>query len=105
MSVVSKVFGVLLMLATLAVGAFVDIVLLLVGGITELVHGIQASAGGEIGWGIAHILFSGVGFFVAVGLCFLWGFLFFGMSWNKSRKNQRVIRPTSRMQGRRRVNL
>lgn len=90
MSVLRRTVGVLFILATLAAGAFVDIVLLLVGGITELVHGIQHDIAGQIGWGIGHILMSGVGMFLAVVLCFVWVAVFFGVDFN--RKARRTVR-------------
>jgi hypothetical protein len=87
---VSKVIGVLLILATVAVGIYVDLVWLLVGGITEIIHGAEVHpvSGHDIGWGIAHLIFSGIGVSVAAMLCLLWGALFLG------RSSRRKVRST-----------
>jgi hypothetical protein len=55
-------------LVLVAAGVFVDIYLFLIGGIREIVHGAEATPvnGNQIGWGAAHIIFSGVGFAAAI---------------------------------------
>jgi uncharacterized membrane protein len=87
----SKVTGMILILATIAAGIYVDIVWLLVGGITEIVHGVEAHpvAGGQIGWGVAHLLFTGIGVFAAVLLCALWAALLLGRSPKRRRAGVR----------------
>jgi hypothetical protein len=64
------IIGILGWLILLAAGAFVDVYLLLVHGIREIVQGAQAHplSGNLIGWGAAHVVFSGIGFFIAVVL-------------------------------------
>jgi TM2 domain-containing membrane protein YozV len=61
------VLGVIGWLVLLAAGVYVDIVLFLVGGINEIILGATSNPvnGDLIGWGVAHLLFSGVGVFVA----------------------------------------
>lgn len=75
----SKIAGVLLIVATIAAGIYFDIVVMLVGGITEIVHGATAHpvSGSQIGWGVVHLVFSGIGVFAAFLLCALWVMLFF----------------------------
>lgn len=62
------VIGILGWLALIAAGIYVDVVLLLVGGINEIVKGATAHPinGDLVGWGIAHVVFCGVGVFVAI---------------------------------------
>jgi hypothetical protein len=80
--VISKTFGALLILATVAAGAWVDIAWLLVGGIAEIIRGAEAHpvSGHDIGWGAAHVVLTGVGIFAAVLLGILWAALFLGRS-------------------------
>ena len=75
---IAKVTGVLLILATIAAGIYADIVWLLVGGIKEIVHGAEAHpvSAGQIGWGVAHVIFMGLGVFAAALLCMGWAALF-----------------------------
>jgi uncharacterized membrane protein len=89
---VSKASGVILILATIAAGVYVDIGLLLVGGITEIVHGAETHpvSGGQIGWGAAHLLFTGVGIVAAFLLCALWGALFMGRTVKHRSKTARA---------------
>ena len=69
-----KVIGVILIVATIVAGIWFDIVIMLVGGIEQIVRGVQVHpwSGHDIGWGIAHIVLSGVGVGVAALLCILW---------------------------------
>jgi hypothetical protein len=94
MNVFSKVLGVLLILATIAAGIYFDIVWLLVGGITEIVHGAEAHpvSGGQIGWGIAHVAFTGLGLFAAFMLCALWAAVFLGSSMRHTSPARRTAR-------------
>jgi TM2 domain-containing membrane protein YozV len=61
------VLGVIGWLVLIAAGIYVDVVLLLVGGINEIILGATSNPvnGDLIGWGIAHLVFCGVGVFVA----------------------------------------
>jgi hypothetical protein len=61
------IVGILGWLILIAAGIFVDVYLLLVHGIREIVKGAEASpvSGNLIGWGAAHVLFSGIGIFIA----------------------------------------
>jgi uncharacterized membrane protein len=76
----ARITGIILILATIAAGIYVDIVWLLVDGITEIIHGAEAHpvSGGQIGWGIAHVVFMGAGVGVAALLCIAWAALFLG---------------------------
>ena len=79
---IGKAIGVLLILATAAAGIWVDVVWLLVDGISEIIRGAEAHpvSGHDIGWGVAHVVCTGVGLSAAAVLCILWGALFFGHS-------------------------
>lgn len=85
---ISKAIGVILILATIAAGIWFDIVWMLVGGITEIIRGAEAApvSGHDIGWGIAHVVFTGVGATAAVLLCILWAALFLGRPPRRSRR-------------------
>jgi len=84
---IAKTTGVILIVATIAAGIYVDFAWLLVGGITEIVRGAEASpvSGHDIGWGIGRIVVTGVGVTAAVLLCLLWAALFFGVTPSKRR--------------------
>lgn len=79
MNALRKATGVVLILATIAAGIWFDVVVMLVGGITEIVRGAEAhpASGHDLGWGIAHIVFSGLVFAAAWLLVVLRGALFF----------------------------
>ena len=70
MTAIKVIIGVIAWLVLLAAGAFVDVYLFLIGGIKEIIHGAQATpvSGNQIGWGAAHIIFSGLGMAAAVFL-------------------------------------
>lgn len=69
----NKLVGGLLAVAAIAAGIYVDIVWLLVGGIREIIRGATASPldGSQLGWGIAHVVFSGLGTAAAIFLVIL----------------------------------
>lgn len=94
MTYVKYGIGLLLMAATIAAGVIFDILVLLVGGIEEIVRGVQMNpmSGHDIGWGAAHVVFSGVGTFAAVLLCILWAVLFFGYETKRSHSRQGPVR-------------
>lgn len=79
---ISKAIGVLLILATVAAGIWLDIVWLLVDGVSEIIRGAEAHpvSGHDIGWGVAHVVCTGAGLAAAPLLCVLWAVLFFGHS-------------------------
>lgn len=92
---ISKAIGVILIVATIAAGIYVDFAWLLVGGITQIVHGAEAHpvSGHDIGWGIAKVVVTGVGVGVAGLLCVLWAALFLGRSVRRSRQPSRGRQP------------
>ena len=70
-SVARWIFGALFMLASVGAvlyGLYIDIVVLLVGGITQITNGVTADPanGSMIGWGVVRVLFAGIGFGVGV---------------------------------------
>jgi hypothetical protein len=77
-----KVIGGILIAVTIVAGVWFDIVKMFVGGIEEIIRGLQVHphSGHDIAWGAAHIAFAGIGTFVAFVLCVLWAFLFFGFN-------------------------
>ena len=85
-----KVIGVILIVATIVAGIWFDIVIMLVGGIEQIVRGVQVHpwSGHDIGWGIAHIVLSGVGVGAAALLCILWVAIFFAGPSVRSRQRQ-----------------
>lgn len=68
MSVFTKIFGVLLAIAGIVTGIWVDIWLLLVGGIKMIVAGVTTDPvnGSDIAWGIVRVLCTGVGGTISV---------------------------------------
>lgn len=58
---VKKLGGILIVLAGVLLGIWLGIVVMLVGGIIQGVHGVTAHPvnGTDIGWGVVRVLFSG----------------------------------------------
>lgn len=80
-SMIRKILGVLVIIGGIVVGVYVDIWLLLVGGIKEIVAGVTATPmnGDQIAWGIVRaVVFDGLGLILAwvcivVGIMLLTG--------------------------------
>lgn len=88
-----KVIGVLLILATIAAGIYVDLKFFLIGGINQIINGFSAHPDNvhDIVWGFVRVLIlDGAAFAVAAILSFFWAVIFFGYETKRSRRRQRA---------------
>lgn len=68
-----KIVGIALIIGAIAAGIWVDIVVLMVGGIQKVLAGLSTDPwnGEEVGWGVVHVAFSGVGLGVTMAIVFI----------------------------------
>jgi hypothetical protein len=73
MKVVGVVLAVVVAIALVVAGVWFDVGYLLIGGIEEIVRGVQATpvSGHDIGFGILRVVLTGVGFAVSIWLALL----------------------------------
>ena len=77
-----KTLGIIFLVICIPAGLFVSLYLCLVGGIIQLIEGIQTNpvSASSIAWGIVRICFSGVAGFATFLICSLIGIIFLGVS-------------------------
>jgi hypothetical protein len=90
MNVLRKAVGILLIPTGIALGIWIDIFVLLIGGINETVVGFDAHPhnGHEIAWGLVKaIVFTGTGVIVAI-IVIICGAVLIGWRRKPSRRNR-----------------
>lgn len=78
MTVFTKILGVLIVLGGVVLGVWIDVFVMLFGGIQLIVAGLNADPmnSSDIGWGVIHLVFCGIGAIVAVVVVMLGAAMF-----------------------------
>lgn len=58
---IREIIGALIMIASVILGIWLSVWVMLAGGIIQIVNGVQTGIGSDIAWGIIRILFSEIG--------------------------------------------
>ncbi len=68
-----KIVGIVLIVGAIVAGIWVDIAVLLVGGIQKVLAGLSTNPwnGEEVGWDVVHVVFSGIGLGAAMAIVFI----------------------------------